>query len=300
MARPSNQSASWNFTVAQLPMRHPVSNTVIPNLFGNFRDDTGACLGVTSESYGLIQNPELMEAAQSALEARGMTDYKLRVLSAGDGKRFFSEFTFANKQLATALGDLVGFKLILKNSFDRTLRAAFSLGFLRLACFNGMTTLEKEFAVTQKHSSKVTVDFIGDAIDKAMARGQEALGLFDHLARIAITDIQGMNILRQLEEVNALSGVIRQPIETLWLAPRRQEDKERNLYNLYNAVTEHLTHQVEGERFEYANGVNQDVLFRLMNAARKPDQLAKLLSPLPSAGVQTSVTIDVPSVVVPA
>lgn len=292
MARPSNQSAQWNFTVAQLPMRHPVTNAVIPNLFGNFREDTGACLGTTSEQYGLIQNPVLMETAVAALEARGLTGYKLRLLSAGDGRRFFAEFTFANKQIASQVGDLFGYKLILKNSFDRTLRAAFSLGFLRLACTNGMATLEKEFAVTQKHSTKVNVDFIGKAIDEAMARSTKALGIYDAMAQVAITDVQGINILRQLEQAKALSGVIRQPIETLWLAPRREEDKARNLYNLYNAVTEHLTHQVENDRFEYSSSVNQDVLFRLVNAARKPEQLAKLVIPVPNAGVQAQVVID--------
>lgn len=292
MARPSNQNSQWNFTVSQLPMRHPNTGATIPNLFGNFRDDTGACLGTTSEQYGIVQNNALMETAIAALEQRSMKDFSLKVLTAGDGRRMFAEFTFAKKQLATAVGDLFGYKLVLKNSFDRTLRAAFSLGFLRLTCLNGASTLEKEFAVTRKHSMKVTVDFIGEAIDQALAHGQDALSIFDTMARIAISDEQGVNILRQLEQAKSLSGVIRQPIETLWLAPRRQEDKARNLYNLYNAVTEHLTHQVENDRYEYATGVNQDVLFRLVNAARKPDQLGKLILPVKLAGVQTSVVID--------
>lgn len=299
MARPSNQDSKWNFLVQQLPMRHPVSQSVIPNLFGNFREDTGACLGVTSEQYGLVQNPELMDMAIQALATRGMTDYQLKILSAGDGKRLFATFTFANKQLASAVGDLFGYRLVLKNSFDRTLRAAFSLGFLRLACLNGASSLENEFAVTRKHSAKISVDFLGEAIDAALTHGQNALQVFDQLAQIAINDEQGVNILRRLEEAKALSGVIRQPIETLWLAPKRQEDKARNLYNLYNAISEHLTHQVENERYEYATGVNQDVLFRLVNAARKPEQLTKLMTRVSKEQVQATV-IDVASSIVPA
>lgn len=290
MARPSNQSAVWDFTVSQLPMPHPKGG-IIPNLFGNFRDDTGECLGTTSEQYGLIQNRDLITAAIEALSSRGLTDYTQRTIVAGDGRRLFSEFVFANKQLANAVGDLFGFKLILKNSFDRTLRAAFSLGFMRLICKNGAATLEKEFGVTRKHSTKITVDFIAGAIDNAMQKSESALSIYDSLAKVAISDEQGINILRQLEELKALSGVVRQPIETLWLAPRRAEDKARTLYNLYNAVTEHLTHQVENERYEYANGVNSDILFRFANAARKPENLAKLIIPVPKS-VQASVTVD--------
>ena len=301
MARPSNQSADWQFRVAQLPMRHPETQRIIPNLFGNFREDTGECLGTTSESYGLIQNTELVEAAVTALEKRGMGDYSMRVLSAGDGRRFFAEFTFANRQLASGVGDLFGYKLILKNSFDRTLRAAFSLGFLRLVCLNGAATLEKEFSATQKHSTKIAVDFVGNAIEAAMNSGQMTMQMFDGLAKIAISDVQGLNVLRHLEQAKALSGVLRQPMETLWLAPRREADKPRNLWSLYNAVTEHLTHQVEKDRYEYATGVNQDILFRLVNASRKPEQLAKLVAPIATDdGVAASVTIDVASTVTPA
>lgn len=297
MARPSNQSAAWEFTVSQLPMKHPNTGNLIPNLFGNFRDDTGACLGTTSEAYGLVQNTALMEAAFAAFDKRGLKDYETKVMTAGDGRRLYAEFTFKNNQLKNSVGDIFGYRLRLKNSFDRTLRAAFELGFLRLACLNGMVSLEKEFSATQKHSSRISVDFVADAVDKALASGPAALEIFDRMAAIALTDEQGINILRNLEQVKALSGVMRSPMETLWLAPRRQEDKGRTLYNLFNAITEHLTHQVESERYEYANNTGLDVLMRLGNAARKPEQLGKLLLPLSKPIVAT--VIDVESTVVP-
>jgi hypothetical protein len=288
MSKQANQSDQWKFKVEQLQLRHPITGKPIPQ-FGNFREDTGECLGVTSEQYGLIQNEDLLSAAHAALDTRGLTGFTEKVIVAGNGARFYSVFQFANKQLASAVGDIFGYQLTLKNSFDRTMRAAFQLGFLRLTCLNGASTLEKEFNVTRKHSTNVTVDFIGAAIDKALENGQNALYIYDQMANVAIDDDQGVNILNQLVATDVLSGTLRESIKTLWLAPRRAEDKARNLYNLYNAVTEHLTHQVSRERFEYADKVSNNVLLRLVNAARRPDRLAKLILPVPA---DVTVTVD--------
>jgi hypothetical protein len=279
MSKNANQSSNWNFKVAQIQLRHPVTNHPIPQ-YGNFREDTGECLGVTSEKYGLLQNTELLDAAHAALEVKGLTDYKESIIVTGGGTKFFARFSFANKQLASRVGDVFGYQLTLKNSFDRTIRAAFSLGFLRLTCMNGASTLEQEFGVTQKHNSKITVDFLGAAIDKALAHGQDALRIYDQMADVPITDEQGVNILNQFVAGDELSGSLRESVKTNWLVPRRQEDKPRNLYNLYNALTEHLTHQVARERFEYADKVSARVLLKLVNAARNPAKLASLIVPV--------------------
>lgn len=284
----SNQSDKWQFSVVQKQLPNPFGG-MLP-FFGNFREDTNEVLGITSEQYGIIQNSELLDAAHAALDAKGLTGYSEKIITAGNGSRFYAEFTFANKQLATQVGDVFGYKLMLKNSFDRTLRAALSLGFMRLTCLNGASTLEKEFAATRKHSNKVNVDFLAGAIDNAISNGQNALRIFDKMAQVALSDEQGVNVLNQLVLADVLSGTLREDIKTLWLSPRRQEDKARNIYNLYNAVTEHLTHRVSGERFEYSNKVSGNVLLRLANAARHPDKFAKLILPVPTEGVV--VTVD--------
>ena len=290
MSKKATQSANWNFTVVQRQIPSPIAGRGPIPYFGNFREDTGDCLGITSEQYGIIQNGALLDAARAALDQRGMSGYAEKILVAGEfGQRFYAEFTFADKQLASDVGDLFGYKLTLRNSFDRTLRAAFSLGFLRLICKNGASTMEKEFSVTRKHSSRVTVDFVGDAIDHALAQGREALSVFDTMAKAAISDEQGANVLDHLVLSDVLSGSLSEAIKTLWLNPRRQEDKARNLYNLYNAATEHLTHQVSGDRFEYAEKVSNTVLLRFANAARHPDKLAKLVLPVPAEAVAVRV-----------
>ena len=288
MAKPATQSSDYKYTVSQEAIKH---KGVSIGYFGNFRTDTRKCLGITSERYGLIQNGELLDVATQALSLRGLTDYEQRVIVTGEGQRMFAEFTFKNKQLTTAVGDIFGYKLTLRNSFDCSLRAALVLGFLRLTCLNGASTVEKEFGITQKHTGNVTAEFIAKAIDKAIAGGEQALKVYDRLAQAALTDEQGQNALKQLEAEKLLSGTLRQSMETLWLAPKRQEDKARNLYNLYNAITEHLTHQVAKERYEYANRLSAKILFKLVNAARKREYFDKLIQPVVIVSAPTDGTI---------
>jgi NTP pyrophosphatase (non-canonical NTP hydrolase) len=280
MSRQANQSTQWDYKVNQVKLVVEGSNK-FSGLYANQREDTGEVLGATSEQYGLIQNKDLINAANEALEAKGLNDYEQKIIVTGGGQRMFAEFTFKNRQLANEVGDIFGYKLILKNSFDRSLRASFELGWERLVCKNGMSTMEKEFSATRKHSTKISTEFLVGAIENALASGPNSLKVYDAMAAIAITDEQGINVLGHLEAKGMLSGSLKESIVTLWLHPTRQEDKARNLYNLYNAVTEHLSRQVEGERYEYAHKVNNNVLFSLVNASRKPEALSKLIIPVP-------------------
>jgi hypothetical protein len=283
MSRQSTQNNNYGFTVVQEQLTH--KGRGLP-LFGNFRTDTGEFLGAASENYGLVQNTELLDAARTALDTRGLTGYREKVIVADKGQRMYAEFSFQNKQLASAVGDVFGYVLRMKNSFDRTLRASFELGMLRLACLNGAATMEKEFGINKKHSSGVSVQFIAEAVDKAINKGQDAIKVYDQLATVPITDQQGDLILRNLELRKLLSGSLRECIRARWLNPSRNEDKARNIYNLYNAVTEHLTHVVAAERYEYAQKTNNNVFLALVNAARQADNLAALLKPIESDAIE--------------
>jgi len=292
MAREANQSNQWKYNVKQIKLLTPEGE--FSGFFGNQREDTKEVLGTTSEQYGLVQNSALMEVAHTALQRRGLTDFKEKVIVTGGGQRVFMEFSFENKQLKSDVGDVFGYKLVMKNSFDRTLRASLELGFMRLICKNGMATLEKEFSATKKHSTLITVDFVGEAVDNALERGPEALKIFGQLANVSLTHEQGLFVLANFQERNLLSGKVKESVAAIWNAPKYAEDKARNLYSLYNAVTQHLTHDVENERYEYANKTNGTVLLTLVNAARKGgDTLKKLLLPLPQ-NKQTTIVASGP------
>lgn len=274
MPKKPEQSENWDFTVESVPVPYGGKDT---GYRFNVRKDTNEVIGVTTDSYGIIQNSDLMNMATDVLTKRGLTDYKTKIITTGGGSKFFAELSFINRTLANSVGDVFGFAFTFKNSFDCSIRGALALGFKRLVCLNGMAAMDNEFSITAKHSSKVTVDFIEKAIDKALLHKDKALVVYDEMARIAITNEQGQTILANL----GFSEKLRESFETKWLGPTRPEDEARNLYNLYNAITEHLTHEVAGENYEYAGKLTNNVLLKLVNAARKPANLTKLIIPAP-------------------
>jgi hypothetical protein len=84
------------------------------------------------------------------------------------------------------------------------------------------------------------------------------------------------------------SEKVREAIAKIWNEPTHEEDEDRNLYNLNNAVTQHLTHEVADSRFEYANRVTTNVLKRFDLASRNSKRLEKLWTPQKT--VEISVT----------
>ena len=88
-----------------------------------------------------------------------------------------------------------------------------------------------------------------------------------------------------------LSTKVREEIAKLWFTPEKMvnygkgENAERNLYTLYNCTTQYLTHQVESDRFEYADKVSGNVLNKFVKACNVKSAYDKLTRiPTPKKG----------------
>ena len=268
------------------------------------RLDNGTVLGTMSEHYGKVDNADLVDKAEDAFEAAGLKYTKRRFLVTNGvmknslGARFRAIYDFENENVALRLsgetkaqkGDVLGMRLILQNSFDRSLRLSFALGLVRLVCTNGMQTLERELALTRKHSTKLDIDSLlaTDAVAKAMESFKASTDVFGRLGRTGIEHDQGLNILGNLAKKNIFSEKHRAGIATIWNNPTHEEDKPRNLYNLYNATTQFLTSDVSENRFELSDKVGQGVLKNLSLASNNPARLTKLVAALPVEGVQNN------------
>ena len=280
MPQVAKQSSKFDYKVEATPsfMQLPNGDFVRDGFIVNRRVDNMAVLGKASDRYGIIQNEDLIGAAEDAFAAKGMTDYKRTTVVVGEGEKMYSVYDFRNHVKKLRKGDEIGMRLTVQNSFDGSLRGSFSLGMLRLLCLNGATALEREVSMTKKHSSGVNVKFITDALDKAIKAWSNATALFDRLADVRISQEQGLAILANLEELSVLSGKLREGATGIWAAPTYREDAERNMFNLYNAVTQHLTHEVSATRFELANRASANVLQTLAKAANDTSKFGKLVT----------------------
>lgn len=276
------QSENLNYTVESAPsyMQLGDGSFVKDGYLVNRRTDTMEVLGKVTDRYGIIQNSDLVSAAEEAFDKNGLANYTRKIVVTGSGEKMYAIYDFKNITRKLKVGDEVGMRLMVQNSFNGVLRASFALGTLRLVCLNGATTLEKEVGLTQKHSSNINTKFISDSLEKAIGRWEHSLELFDRLSLISITQAQGSNILANLQKQTVFSKKLRESIEGIWNAPTYAEDSGRNLFNLYNAATQHLTHNVAQTRFDLSNRVSSDMLSVLEKASRDTGKLNKLFAPV--------------------
>ena len=286
----------WDFNVVQEPLSLP--NGKKSGFFAATRSDTEEILGVHTDRYAIVQNTDLVERAEDAFERKGMTNYERKIYSTDGGAKLRVTYDFKDKSIEIPeVGDEMGFRLVLQNSFDRSLRVSFALGFLRLVCTNGMQTLEKELDMLKKHSKSLDIESLltDNALDKALARFDSAGEVCGNLAKLGITQEQGIHALQNQATSGLISDKVREGIASVWNSPREdgadgEVGDNRTLYQLYHAATQYLTSDnlqdkdggeigtFESTRFEYANRISGQLLKRFDLAAKNPTRLKKLVA----------------------
>lgn len=285
MARTTKPAEStYDFDVQQEPL---VTTDGKPTgYFGMVRRDLEQpmTIGVCTENYGVVKNADLVDMVEENLAKHDrLSNYNSKKFVVRDGSRFYASYDFPDfttklKPIGKrAKGDILGVKLVINNSYDRSCRVSMNLGFNRLVCTNGMTTLTKEFSMTKRHTLAVNLDFVGDALARACASVEASAQVFNRLAQKPISNLEGIKLLEKLEKKDVISGLVRQGIESVWVNPSYEEDADRNLYNLYNATTQFLTRNVSQERYEYAERVNRDLL-KIFSGKTRDEELLKLVA----------------------
>ena len=270
--------------------------------WSNVRSDTGESLGDgISEQYGLLQNAVLVDTLEEAFQGydelkewglhtpAGFMKGERDISLTENGARFFGTYEFAKqRKLGAQVGDTVGIAFTLRNSFDRSCKAALEVGGKRLACLNGMTRTEALTSITARHSNKISVGTIKDGIEQAVDAWHGMIDGFSKFVERDISREQGVFILNRMAQKKVLSEAMKDSIELIWNGQEfgsgrgGEFDKDRNLYNLYNATTEHLTHAVRPKRFEYARKVETAVLNSFGRAVQTKDKWDDLISPCKS------------------
>ena len=282
------KNSNWDFNVAsEQLLRQDGSKTPI---FANVRTDTNEILGTSTERYGVVQNEDLLGRAESAFNSRGI-NYERNVYATDNGAKMRAVYDLQGPQFETKVpqvGDIMGYRLTVQNSFDRTLRVSFALGLMRLVCTNGMQTMQKDVDMVSKHSQKLDLDSLitDDALDKALGFLAKSGDVYGRLAATPLDEEQGLNVLANLTKKKVMSEKVRERVAQLWNNRGdllRSDNHDPNLYNLYNAVTQHLTDEVEETRFEYANRMSNQVLKAFERGAGSQAQFAKLTKAIPVA-----------------
>ena len=282
------KNSNWGFEVVQERLLRASGNNA--PIYANVRTDTDEVLGYSTDRYGIVQNDDLLGRAESAFASRGI-NYERNVYATDNGAKMRAVYDLTGDQFRTKVpkvGDIMGYRLTVQNSFDRTLRVSFALGLMRLVCTNGMQTMQKDVDMVSKHSQRLDLDSLitDDALDKALGFLSKSGDVYGRLAATPLDEEQGLNVLANLTKKKVMSEKVRERVAQLWNNRGdllRSDNHDANLYNLYNAVTQHLTDEVEETRFEYANRMSNQVLKAFERSAGSQAQFAKLTKAIPVA-----------------
>jgi len=250
--------------------------------YGTVRRDEGfpRVLGVAGERYGLLQNGDFINQIEEGFRKADLSGFEREVAVMDHGARCQAQWTFKNRTIKVRkVGDEMAFRVTARNSYDGSWKVSMVDTIERLACLNGAVRSEKGIMLQGKHTSRLNVDRIVGGLGTMLQRFESWAQDLDLLV-LPITQAHGSHILSHAQEDGIISGSTRDGILSFWNAPRRKEDEERTVYNLWNAGTEFFTHVLKRERFQYADTVNAEYTGWMMEIGRDKDKLLRVTTPL--------------------
>lgn len=250
--------------------------------FGTVRRDEGfpRVLGVAGERYGLLQNSDFINQIEDGFSKADLSGFEREVVVLDNGARCQAQWTFRNRTIKVRkVGDEIAFRVTARNSYDGSWKVSLVDTVERLVCLNGAVRSEKGLMLQGKHTARLDVNRIVGGLSTMLGRFEKWAEDLD-LMVLPITQAQGSHILSHAEEEGIISGTTRDGILSFWNSPRRKEDEDRTLYNLWNSGTEFLTHVVRRERYSYADTVNAGFTEFMMDLGRNKPRFESSLKPL--------------------
>lgn len=223
------------------------------------RPDSGKVLGMVRKNYTLVPHRQALEPVINRLGQEGW-DVNTVTLER-QGAKAFIEMINKNNLVPVKVNDLVAKRLTLLNSYDGSTSIRFEIGSFRLVCLNGLVRPSGQFATMSfRHTAEVLENI------------SEASIMFDTQFKSMIEDYMRLNekmVDSEIAEVVINEAVGKRKldhIKTLW-AHGQGSDGRLNAWNLYNAITQYLTHEFKGgtETRDYKSRVALD---RLLEAPR--------------------------------
>lgn len=280
MARQTTpHSSNFSFPVTLEPLTVEGHDS---GFYGTVRRDEGfpRVLGVAGERYALLQNSDFINQIEDGFKKADLSGFEREVSVMDHGARCQAQWTFKNRTIKVrSVGDEMAFRVTARNSYDGSWKVSLVDTIERLACLNGAVRSEKGIMLQGKHTSRLNVDRIVGGLGTMLERFETWAQDLDLLV-LPIEQAQGSHILSHAQEDGIISGSTRDGILSFWNAPRRKEDTDRTVYNLWNAGTEFFTHVLKRERFQYADTVNAEFTGWMMELGRDANRRDRMKQPL--------------------
>jgi len=272
----SGQNAH-NYTVKSVPLY--TADGKPANAWGNQRTDTGVIIGVTSERYGIVQNSAFTDSIENGFRDVGLSFSKRDAIVTRWGARSHIEYEFNTRTAVVAKGDTVALRIIARNSFDGTSKSSISVGAVRLVCLNGMTSFKQDLSMSVRHTTNVSPAFVNQVLQQAMSEWAELNNVWANMTRVSLTQQQGYTIIDNLTKRGIYAERFAKAVTDVWARPSYREDEGRNIWNLYNAHTQVLTHNYGIQKYEMTQRSGHNIVTSLRGASINENEFLSLVTP---------------------
>lgn len=235
------------FPVEEMPLAFNADDGVheVPNK-AIVRTDTMKLLSVVGEDYQLVKNEDVFSELYKILPSGNKVEVK-NAWTTNNGGRSYLELFMGNGGEIKSVGQPVGNRLIVTNSYDRSRKFGLQAGLCVLACTNGMISWKTRTELASFHLK--SQDIYGKI-------GQVAQYLKIDLERTQIYSDYGTSAVMNPQEIlKIVSERIRFPEKYEQLVIKRAETSHENYWDLYQCFTEVITHEMDSPQrrlqFEY-------------------------------------------------
>jgi hypothetical protein len=232
----------------------PVERVPVFGLFGEEPVDTyhdsivrtdleqAQSLSVVSRKYCLVEHKDAFDRFLSAVDVlgdRNLTEYDIY----NEGSKVQAKWEFPNHQIDVD-GDKINLQLVVRNSYDRTSAFSVLFGAYRLICSNGMVIGKSLSKNRQIHIGMIDINNFGkEILNQAEIHTGTGTDYIKRLQDKAVKDAD--SVFAKIASVSKIPAVHIEAAKAIYLNPAYEADKERNMWSVYNAFTQHLTHDVK-------------------------------------------------------
>lgn len=257
----SFEEVEWP-TISLQPLWYGDEKVAFSSHVAILNEDTERVITVATDTYALIDHKQFVEQAASELEDAGYKDMECKITMIDYGAKMLAEFIDRQHPINVGKEELYP-TFVLKNSHDMGWAASMVAGVFRQVCSNGayvghangykrkhsgdsLVTNMDEIAKRLTAELKFTERKFTDMINTAIGKG-EAIDL----SMLKLTDKEKEQLSYLGEVSSGASMRIKANVEDLevW----ELTDGGHNKFDVYNLVTQFITHSID-------NPVRRDTL----------------------------------------
>lgn len=237
------EQSGINWIAEQSEMLNVATGKIIKNMKTIYRNDTKEELGVVGKKYGVIQNSDCFSFFNIICQNHNANICK--VIEYDNGSIINLTAEVKDKKFDAKVGDEVGFRFNLQNSFDGKHKASVTFGALRLVCTNGLVAFGKNAQAIEIRHTLNAVSKMDQAI-KVWAIGENWYN--DFIANVKILNQKMIDkkmvdsFLIDLFGESDKGVILRKKEKVTELFESGKGNKGETAWDLLNGVTEYIDH----------------------------------------------------------